>query len=243
MTFAAGLLGGIADAKTQSDERKWRDREFSLMEATLQDRREDRAFRRAGGYGVTDVAGGGTGPVAAYDGKITERPAFAFDYFRKQGIPDHVAAGLVGNLMQESGADINPAAVGDNGNAFGAGQWNGPRMRAYKAFAAERGVEPTDFQTQLDFLLHEGKTSEAGAWGKIMGAKTAEDAALIASQAFWRPGVPHNDRRMSYAASIFANRPANEAAAPARGSSPEAAAAEPQKWRWFENLRASNGAN
>lgn len=240
MTFAAGLLGGIADAKTQSDERKWRDREFSIMEATLQDRKEDRAYRRAGGYGVMDAAGG-TGPVAAYDGKITERPAYAFDYFRKQGIPDHIAAGLVGNLMQESGADINPAAVGDNGNAFGAGQWNGPRMRAYKSFAAERGVDATDFQTQLDFLLHEGKTSEAGAWGKIMEAKTAEDAALIASKAFWRPGVPHNERRVAYATSIFANRPANAAAAPARAAAE--GGEEPQKWRWFENLRASNGAN
>lgn len=235
MSFTEGLLSGLAGAKNDANDRRERDREFSILEAMAADGRAARADDA-----VYRASNPGQGPVAGqytYDGKIGDRPAFAFDYFRGKGVPDHIAAGLVGNLMQESGAEIDPAAVGDNGNAFGSGQWNGPRMRAYKAFAAERGVEPTDFQTQLDWLWHEGQTTEKGAWDKIMAARTPEEAALVASEAFWRPGTPHNERRVAYATSVFSNRPANPQAAPA------AAAAEPTKWRWFENLRtAQNGA-
>lgn len=236
MSFTEGLLGGLAAAKNDVNDRREREREFSIMEAMAADRRSERATDA-----VYRASNPGAGPVPTeytYDGKIAERPAFAFNYFREKGVPDHVAAGLVGNLMQESGADINPAAVGDNGNAFGSGQWNGPRMRAYKAFAAERGVDPTDFQTQLDWLWQEGQTTESGAWKKIMGASSPEEAALIASKHFWRPGTPHNERRVAYATSVFDNRSANPAAAPAK-----AAAEGPKQWRWFENYRTSqNGA-
>lgn len=237
MSFTEGILSGLAGAKDKANDRRERDREFSILEALADDRRADRADAA-----IYRASAPGQGPVAesyTYDGKIGDRPAFAFDYFRSKGVPDHVAAGLVGNLMQESGAEIDPAAVGDNGNAFGSGQWNGPRMRAYKAFAAERGVDPTDFQTQLDWLWQEGQTTEKGAWDKIMSAKTPEEAALAGSRYFWRPGTPHNENRVAYATSVFANRPANPKAAPAKE-----VAEGPKTWRWFENLRTTmNGVN
>lgn len=138
-----------------------------------------------------------------YDGAISDRVSHAYKRFTDAGLPSHVAAGLTGNLMQESGPEIDPAAVGDNGNAFGSPQWNGPRMRAYKAFAAEKGVDPTDFDTQIDYLLHEGKTTEKGAWDAILATQTADEAARVASEKFWRPGTPHLERRIGYATSVF----------------------------------------
>lgn len=127
----------------------------------------------------------------------------AFNRFKAAGIPDHVAAGLVGNLMQESGQRIDPRAVGDNGNAFGAAQHNGDRREALFAFAEANGKDPADLDTQIDFILHEGQTTEKSAFDAIMTAQTAEEAALIASERFWRPGVPHNERRQAYANSVL----------------------------------------
>jgi hypothetical protein len=145
------------------------------------------------------------GPIAPvkYTGNISDRASHAYNRFTEAGLPSHVAAGLVGNLMQESGPTINPEAVGDNGNAFGSAQHNGPRRRALEAFAAKRGVGAGDFDTQLDFILHEGNTTEKRAWNAILATKTADEAARVASDKFWRPGVPHVEQRMGYASSIY----------------------------------------
>ena len=211
MSIAGGFLSGFADGVGKKRDRQMQDRKLSVLEALAGNRtppmRGADADAMAGSY--------------TYDGKIGDRPMYAFNYFRQQGVPDEVAAGMVGNLMQESGRDINPAASGDNGNAFGAAQWNGPRMRAYMDYAKAKGVDPTDFDTQLEYLVHEGQTSERGAWNKIMAAKTPEEAALVASNAFWRPGVPANENRVAYARSVFNNRPARTDAAPAKGAAPE----------------------
>lgn len=216
MSFAGGLLNGLADGIDKKKERAERERDFSIREAAL-------AARGQGGN-----AGGG-GETFTYDGAISDRPAYAFEFYRNKGVPDAMAAGLVGNLMQESGADINPAAVGDNGNAFGSGQWNGPRKQAYMNFARARGADPTDFDTQLEYLWHEGQTSEKGAWDAMMGAATPEEAALIGSTRFWRPGTPYNERRQAYAKAVYANRRANPTAAPAK-------AAVPAAGQWFTSF-------
>ena len=230
MSFGAGLLTGIAGGMTDARDRKERERQLSVMEAMA-------ANRPAPGSGMSAPAGSpgaGMAPYAPYDGKVSDRANHAFEFFRAKGVPDHVAAGLVGNLMQESGVDINPAAVGDNGNAYGAGQWNGPRKASYMAFARARGAQPMDFDTQLEYLWHEGQTSEKGAWDRIMGASTPEEAAVIASDAFWRPGAPHNDRRAGYATSVYGNRKANPNAAPAASAAP----ATPKASEWFTGFFA-----
>lgn len=126
----------------------------------------------------------------------------AFGLLREKGYPVHVAAGLVGNMMQESGWGIDTKAVGDNGNAFGAVQWNGPRRRAYMQFAASRGVDPADLSAQIDFLDHELRSSEKGAREKLMAARDLDSATLTASKAFWRPGDPRNENRVRYARAV-----------------------------------------
>lgn len=133
----------------------------------------------------------------------TNRVGYVYGKLLELGYEPHVAAGLVGNVMQESGPRIATDAVGDNGNAFGMAQWNGPRRHEYLAFAQARGASPSDLDTQIAFLHHELTTSEAAAGAAIRAARTAEDAALIASREFWRPGVPHNERRAAYAADVF----------------------------------------
>lgn len=133
----------------------------------------------------------------------SNRIGYVFGRLLELGYEPHIAAGLTGNLMQESGVAINTRAVGDNGNAFGMAQWNGPRRRSYLRFAEARGKDPSDIDTQIAYLHHELTTSERGAAAKILNAPDARSAAQIASNEFWRPGVPHLSNRMAYAGTVM----------------------------------------
>ncbi len=152
-----------------------------------------------GGVGTTPVSGPAQASYPA--GEINgDRSQYAMDYLQQElGITREQAAGIVGNLAVESGASLDPTAIGDNGNARGIAQWNGPRKRALEAFAAQQGRSPDDFRLQLQFMVHELRTSESGALSALRGTNSAADAALVFSQRYERPGIPHNDRRMAYA--------------------------------------------
>lgn len=133
----------------------------------------------------------------------TNRIGYVFGRLLALGYQPHIAAGLTGNMMVESGVALNTRAVGDNGNAFGMGQWNGPRRHAYLAFAQKRGKDPGDLDTQIAFLDYELKTSESPAAAQILAATDARQAAAIASQQFWRPSEPHLQQRVAYAATLM----------------------------------------
>ena len=118
-----------------------------------------------------------------------------------RGIPEHVARGIVANMMVESRLEpgineIAPVVPGSRGG-YGLNQWTGPRRRQYEAFAAERGARPDDLNTQLDFTLWELQNSEKAAGSAVMGAPDAETAARLYSERFLRPGVPNMQARLN----------------------------------------------
>lgn len=75
-------------------------------------------------------------------------------YIKSKGYSDKIARAIMGNFAHESGG-LRPDAKGDNGSAFGLGQWRGPRLEALKKFAALRGTSIEDPKTQLDFAMQE----------------------------------------------------------------------------------------
>ncbi|MBW4972077.1 zeta toxin family protein [Roseovarius mucosus] len=129
----------------------------------------------------------------------TNRIGYVVGKLLALGYEPHHAIGLTANLMQESGPGLNTRAVGDGGNAFGMGQWNGPRRRQYLAFAQRKGRDAGDLDTQIEFLDWELKNTERGAAAKILNTNNARDAAIMASNEFWRPGIPHLSRRAAFA--------------------------------------------
>lgn len=133
----------------------------------------------------------------------TNRVGYVYGKLLEMGYEPHIAAGLVGNGMVESGPAMHPGAIGDNGNAFGVWQWNGPRRDAYLEFAHKKGAAPEDIDTQIEFLDHELKGPEAAAWERIKTAKTPEEAAAAVSQFFERPGIPRLGRRVGFARDIY----------------------------------------
>lgn len=222
----AGFAEGFASAQQAKKDRaqaekmnQQQDRMLDIME------RNPGAF--SGGMGLPggaggeyDAAAGGPGGARSYAAMPVEA-AYIRDGLVKRGMSPHLADGFVMNFKDES--NFNTSAVGDNGNAFGLAQWNGPRMRALYAFADEKGVSAADPDLQMDFLMQELGSSQSGAWGTIQGAKTAGEAGALIVKHFERPAKEYLDRR--YAAYLGATPTYTEVAkaAPAKA---EATAAD-----------------
>jgi hypothetical protein len=94
------------------------------------------------------------------------------------GVPANVAAGIVSNLMAESGgvSDIwsKMAPVGQGG--YGLMQWAGSRRRALFAWAKSKGLDASKEDVQLMFMKEELAAKFPGLLGR-MGGMTAEQAA------------------------------------------------------------------
>lgn len=123
-----------------------------------------------------------------------------------RGVPQVAAIGLAGNLAVESGLnpginELAPVVPGSRGG-WGLAQWTGPRRRQFEDFARNRGVGFDDLNAQLDFLAWELGNTEQRAARALYGAATPAEAARIASEQFFRPGIPHLDRRISEAERI-----------------------------------------
>src|SRR5687768_8136835 len=83
---------------------------------------------------------GGDGITVPIDG---ENPKRAFEYLRDQGLSDEQAAGVVGNLMVESGESIDPLAS-NNGNYLGIAQWDASgRYASLKQWAEDNAKDHT----------------------------------------------------------------------------------------------------
>ena len=133
-------------------------------------------------------AAGVGGPIAS--GVNSEQGALQF--FVSKGWTPAQAAGIVGNLVHESGGRLNPGAINpgdgsDGSDSIGIGQWNSTRAAALKQFAASQGKPVTDFGTQLAFVQHELETSESAAAQRLRGAGNVQDATSAFALGYERP--------------------------------------------------------
>ena len=169
--------------------------------------------------GVTNNGGssgtpGKSGEIQTEEG--ADRASEAYRYFKSQGWSDEAAAGIVGNLMQESGPGIDPYAVGDGGDAFGAAQWNraGSPDR-YARFEKIYGKDLTEatWKEQLEFMQWELTSKEHGntEWTtgeKLAETKSAAEAALVFSSGYERPNAAYanNGQRAENAEGILSRK-------------------------------------
>lgn len=112
------------------------------------------------------------------------------------------AAGMVGNLIQESG--LNTGIRGDGGRAIGIAQWHPDRQAGLKELAKSKGTKITDFNTQLEYVWHELNNTEKKAFNALLNSKTI-DQATEAFMKFERPGDPQFEKRLSYAKSLLSS--------------------------------------
>jgi hypothetical protein len=99
----------------------------------------------------------------------------AVDFFTSRGWSPAQAQGIVGNLIHESG--LNPNAVHDNNTGLGIAGHRLERLDALRTFAKAKGTAPNDFQTQLEFIDQELRSTESKAGAAVRAATTPQQAA------------------------------------------------------------------
>lgn len=131
--------------------------------------------------------------------KVGDTAKYAYNYLNQKGLPNHVSAGIVGNLMKES--NLNPRIHdGDKrGGIGGIAQWDPSRSRNLINYSQQNGQDPYSLETQLDFVLHESK--QRGDLDKTLQTKSPEEAALVFGRTYERPNEKYADwgTRQSYA--------------------------------------------
>ena len=127
----------------------------------------------------------------------------ALQFFINKGLTRAQAAGIVGNLQAESGADLNTAAIGDGGRAIGIAQWHPDRRANFERVFGKPFSEST-FTDQLNFIWWEFQNTEASAFRRLRRARTAEQAAAIVDQYYERSSGAHRARRQQFAAALIA---------------------------------------
>lgn len=129
--------------------------------------------------------------------------------FLKYGADATLADAGTGNFHVES-AGLNPLASGDNGSAFGLGQWRNERRANLEAFAKANGLDHRTRETQVRFAMEEMREGsqyadpQSVAFLKRHKAAGARDTATVTQdfmRSFERPhrDYAHLDRRQAAA--------------------------------------------
>lgn len=111
----------------------------------------------------------------------------AMDFFMSKGWSKEQAAGIVGNLQNESGKDLNPSAIARNDagpglHSYGIAQWNRNRYAGLSEMAKKQNKQWNDLQIQLEYVHWELNNSEKGAGSALRKAKTPGEAAIAMSK-------------------------------------------------------------
>jgi len=156
------------------------------------------------GYNPESYNPDGTPGVSGEGAGGTDRAKYAYQYFINQGFTPEQAAGIVGNLQAESGANLdnlyNPAGGGTG--ARGIAQWRGSRTQA---FYERYGTYPdtASLDDQLDFIMYEFNTTESRAYNGVKSATSAADAASAFDSLFERSGGGTIQTRVNNASTLL----------------------------------------
>lgn len=119
-------------------------------------------------------------------GSVSQRANHAISFFKSKGWTTAQAAGIVGNLIQESG--VNPQVrPGDNGTAFGIAQWHSDRLGPIQA-AFGKPVTAMSLDEQLEAVNWELHNTEKGAGKALKSTTDADSAGKVVSRLYERPG-------------------------------------------------------
>ncbi|HRZ85922.1 MAG TPA: phage tail tip lysozyme [Candidatus Paceibacterota bacterium] len=134
---------------------------------------------------------------------LDERIKYSCYYFQINGYSAEQAAGIIGNLIVES-PGLDSTAYGDYGKSYGIAQWKGDRLVNLRSFESVAGLSYSDFKTQLEFILDELDSSYfSNAKKDLLRQETVEGATVSFMNKFEKPGIPHQNRRVSEALKAY----------------------------------------
>lgn len=142
-----------------------------------------------------------------------ENAEIAWNFFMSKGCNEYAAAGILGNLQQESG--INPEAEQEDGPGRGIAQWTygGSRWDGLLTLADDMGMEWTSIEVQLEFIWYELNggdsttysilTYQYGGLDSFINASNIEYAVEAFEKSFERAGKPNMEARIQYAYDFY----------------------------------------
>jgi hypothetical protein len=131
----------------------------------------------------------------------------AFDFFIGKGLTNFQAAGIVGNLDQESG--VNPSSVQSGGPGRGIAQWStGGRWDTsagdnVKAYAVQQAESMTSLNLQLEFIWYELTTIGYG-YAALEATTNVTDATIAFMDKYEICGDCLSSQRVAYAQAVLA---------------------------------------
>lgn len=146
-------------------------------------------------------------PPLQSEAALTNNQRTAFNYFVSKGLTKNQAAGIVGNLMQES--SVIPTAVQPGGPGRGIAQWSvGGRFntgsKSLTSFAAARGLNKWALQTQLDFIWYELATVGGYGLPELRATTTLSGAVSVFQNKYEICGACAQGKRLTYAQQVLA---------------------------------------
>lgn len=156
------------------------------------------------GFGGAGASGEFIGPGVGETGSSKE----AMDFFISKGYTPEQAAGIVGNLQAESGANLRTDAVGDQGRAYGIAQWHKDRRDTFKRVYG-KDIKQAGFREQLEFVQWELTHSEMSAGDQLRKTKSVEDAAIVFDEKYERSAGLAKQKRIQNALALYVGRQNN----------------------------------
>jgi Phage tail lysozyme len=160
-----------------------------------------RPARQAVKHAVAAVAHSAPGRV------IGDAAQQAIAFFKDKGWTHQQAAGIAASFQAES--SFNPGAVGDNGRAYGLGQWHPDRQAAFAQWAGH-DIRQSTMDEQLGFAHFELTQGNERAAGQALAqTSTAAEAGAVVSKRYERPADREGEagRRAASAEAISALAP------------------------------------
>lgn len=163
------------------------------------------------GYGFDDGMRDASNLADDSDGGMYEETGDmatdVYNRYRQDGLTDAEAAGMTGNIAQES--DFNTGAVSSDGYGTRALiQWDGDRYASFEKWCEDNGRDPSDWRAQVDYSVEEMNTTEPDALRRMRergDSLTPEEAAQIIREDYERPDTAQaNDaHRMDVARKVY----------------------------------------
>jgi len=128
----------------------------------------------------------------------------AFNFFVSKGLTKIQAAGVIGNLMQES--SVNPAAVefgGGPGRGIAqwsvGGRWDTSHNDNVTWYASTHGISRGALSTQLNFIWYELTTFSGYGLSSLRAATTVTQAVTAFQDKYEICGTCDSSRRITFA--------------------------------------------
>lgn len=127
-----------------------------------------------------------------------------FDFFVAKGLTKKQSAGIIGNLIQESGTPIDPRADQPGGPGKGIAQWSeGGRWDELIKYARNRGQSRYSLNLQLNFVWYELERYPFYGLAELRDARSVREATKAFQDNFERCGKCDFNSRLRYAEGVY----------------------------------------